>query len=413
MSQGDRIAPESVGGYSAAACGTRSAQEDAFATATSEFAAFGITVTQAPHTGSRPSWVVAGRSNRRWWLVPTSPAPVAAAGWSLFQPLLLSARLLKAVAVTAGRLGLAPMLAQGRLHISGSPAFAAELLPQPAHCSLFTGTAGPHRKSVVQVMDAQGAIKAFAKIACAPLAQSLLTHEAMVLGQLSAVHLRSASLPTVLAIGEFRGATILVTDTVKDVGTRSPARLLPAHRAFLHELSVRMPADSGNAHQVVLDDLHARMTRVRDRLNPAWRSRLGRALVWIEDQPQAISPAGFSHGDFTPWNCFINTEGLYVFDWEYAGYEFPADYDLIHFLMALPGRSGRSSAKEADALLAALSDRSDCDILQASTRLLAYLATLSLRYADRADEVGEGVLDWEGSCRAAALLDHLLASEAS
>lgn len=412
MSQGDRIVPESVGGYSAAACGTRSAQEDPFATATSEFAAFGITVTRAPHTGSRPSWVVAGRSNRRWWLVPTSPAPVAAAGWSLFQPLLLSARLLKAVAVAAGRLGLAPMLAQGRLHISGSPAFAAELLPQPAHCSLFTGTAGPHRKSVVQVMDAQGAIKAFAKIACAPLTQSLLTHEAMVLGQLSAVHLRSAGLPAVLAVGEFRGATILVTDTVKDAGTRSPARLLQAHLDFLHELSVRMPVGSAQGVDVLLDDLHARMARVQDGLELAWRNRLAEVLVRIEDQRPVIAPAGFSHGDFTPWNCFLHDEGLFVFDWEYAGYEFPADYDLIHFLMALPGRSGLSSTKEVDSLLAALSERSGCDIIQASTRLLAYLATLSLRYADRARAAGAGRLDWEGAERSAALLDHLLCTEA-
>ena len=413
MSPGDCIVPGSVGGYPAAACATRSVEEDPFAAATSEFRAFGITVTQTAHSGSRPSWVVAGRASRRWWLVPTAPAPVAAAGWSLFQPVLPGARLLKAAAVVASRLGMAPMLAQSRLHVSGSPAFAVDLLPQPAHCALFTGTEGPHRKSVVQVMDAQGAIKAFAKIACAPSVQSLLTHEARVLEQLHAVHLHSASLPTVMAIGEFRGATILVTDTVKHAGTRSPAQLLPAHLAFLHELSVRMPAAPTDGVDDLLDDLHARMTRVRDGLEPAWRSRLEGALVRIEDHPWAIAPVGFSHGDFTPWNCFLHDEGLYVFDWEYAGYEFPADYDLIHFLMALPGRSGRSSAKEIGSLIATLSERPGCNVLQAGARLLAYLATLSLRYADRARESGAHILDWEGSSRAAALLDHLLAPDAS
>ncbi len=409
----DCTVPGSVDGYAAVTCAARSGEEDPFAAATGEFLAFGLRVTRAPHTGSRPSWVVAGRSNLRWWLVPTGPTRVAAAGWSLFQPVLPGARMLKAAAVLAGRLGLAPIVAQSRLHVSGSPAFAVDSLPQPAYCALFTGTAGPHRKSVVQVMDGEGAISAYAKISCAPSVQSLLTHEAKVLEQLHAVHMRCASLPRVMAIGECRGATILVTDTVKHVGTRSPARLLPVHLAFLHELSVRLPAGSAHGVDALLDDLHARMSRVRDGLESAWRRRLEAALVRIEGQRQAIAPTGFSHGDFTPWNCFPHDEGLYIFDWEYAGYEFPADYDLIHFLMALPSGSNCGGPKEATSLLAAISGRSGCDERQAETRLLAYLATLSLRYADRAREDGSHNLDWEGSGRAAALLDHLLASDAS
>ena len=42
---------------------------------------------------------------------------------------------------------------------------------------------------------------------------------------------------------------------------------------------------------------------------------------------------GAYHGDFTPWNMFVEGGELFVFDWEYAGWGYPMGLDRYHFWM--------------------------------------------------------------------------------
>ena len=42
---------------------------------------------------------------------------------------------------------------------------------------------------------------------------------------------------------------------------------------------------------------------------------------------------GAYHGDFTPWNMFVEGGELFVFDWEYAGRLYPMGLDRYHFWM--------------------------------------------------------------------------------
>ena len=42
---------------------------------------------------------------------------------------------------------------------------------------------------------------------------------------------------------------------------------------------------------------------------------------------------GAYHGDFTPWNMFVEGGELFVFDWEYAGMSYPMGLDRYHFWM--------------------------------------------------------------------------------
>lgn len=39
------------------------------------------------------------------------------------------------------------------------------------------------------------------------------------------------------------------------------------------------------------------------------------------------------HGDFTPWNMFVEKERLFVFDFEYAALAYPPMFDKIHFAL--------------------------------------------------------------------------------
>ncbi len=42
---------------------------------------------------------------------------------------------------------------------------------------------------------------------------------------------------------------------------------------------------------------------------------------------------GAYHGDFTPWNMFVEGGELFVFDWEYAGWTYSIGLDRYHFWM--------------------------------------------------------------------------------
>lgn len=44
---------------------------------------------------------------------------------------------------------------------------------------------------------------------------------------------------------------------------------------------------------------------------------------------------GAYHGDFTPWNMFVEGGELFVFDWEYAGMMYPKGLDHYHFWMQM------------------------------------------------------------------------------
>ena len=40
---------------------------------------------------------------------------------------------------------------------------------------------------------------------------------------------------------------------------------------------------------------------------------------------------GLNHGDFTPWNIYLNREKFAIFDWESASFDLPFGFDYVHF----------------------------------------------------------------------------------
>ncbi|CAA7195210.1 nucleoside/nucleotide kinase family protein [Chryseobacterium potabilaquae] len=46
-----------------------------------------------------------------------------------------------------------------------------------------------------------------------------------------------------------------------------------------------------------------------------------------------IVDLSFSHGDFTPWNCYVKGDVLGIYDWELASAERPKGFDFFHFII--------------------------------------------------------------------------------
>lgn len=378
-----------------------------FAAALREMQALGLRVAATPHPDSVPFDVLAGRMHLRWYLMPRGPRAARAASLALIRPLRWRARLGRRALAVAARLGLPYPGRQGVAHLSGNNRLSTLYGRGPVHAAFMTGTTGPHRKLAIQFMDGRGHILGYAKVACAPATQALLANEATVLGELRAVGLRSAVVPRVLLHAQRDGAAMLAMAAVSTADDTGRTRLGAAHRAFLDELAARTAAWHVPDGAALLHGLRAKTLCLTASLPVAWRRRLERAWRELALAPELIAPRGIAHGDFTPANTCEHRQRLCVFDWEYAGPDYPADYDLIRFLSAIALLRHRRAADWHRAVEAALVRDHGRSARSARARLMAYLYVQVLLLAGRQPAGGEPIRTWEGEPAMALMFDAL------
>lgn len=366
----------------------------------------GLHVTATPHAGSAPLDVLPGRMQRRWYLVPPRPRAVRVASLALVQPLRPGPRILKRFAAGAARLGVPHLWRHACVHVSGPNRIAPVFGPNATHAAFLTGTAGPHRKLVVQFMGGHGSIGGYAKVACKPAAQALLANEASVLAELRDVGLRSAVVPRRLLQEFGEGAAVLATDTARTQRSTCCARLRPSHLAFLDELATRTAsrAPDGGA---LLDGLRAKVRDLPQSLSAEWRHRFEHALELLALAPELVAPRGLAHGDFTPGNTFQHRDRLCVFDWEYAGYDYPADFDLIRFVFTVQALRHEATVACCRAVESVLVRELGRSARAARARLIAYLCAQALMLAGRRSGEKVAALTWEGEQATSLMLDAL------
>lgn len=376
-----------------------------FRGAMQEMAALGLRVTEQPQVDSTPFGVLAGAGSR-WFLLPLRPRAACHAALAMVQPLRRAPRALKRVSGWALGAGLAPALLRHRVHVAGSNRLAAVFGSDAVHCAFLTGTAGPHRKLVAQCMRHDGDILGYAKVACSPAVHALLTNEAAALQTLRDAGLRSAQVPRVLRHEVRAGTALLVTGTVPGTRGARPFHLQAMHLAFLDELATCTSAIDGGA---LLDLWQAQVHGIAGRLSTAWRVRFASTLRALAARAALVAPRGWAHGDFTPVNCFPDGDRLFVFDWEYAGGAYPADFDLIRFLDTATRARRQRDPDVAAAILHELTHAPGRSEDEARARLMAYACACALRGALRQPLAGSAPLWWTGERNDAALLDTLRA----
>lgn len=377
-----------------------------FLAATREMQALGLRVMAIAHAGSAPFDAVAGRMQLRWYLLPAGPRAVSVASLALMQPLRRRARIGKRIMTGAARLSLPHLWRRSRVHVSGTNRLAALFGPGTAHAAFLTGTAGPHRKLAVQFMDDSGVIRGYAKVARTPAAQELLANEAATLAALRDLDLRAAMVPRLLLHERRDGVAVLATDAARAQHAPCRARLERAHIAFLDELAKRTAASAPDG-DALLDGLRAKVRRLPASLTDAWRQRFDRSLRELARAPELVAPRGLAHGDLMPGNLFRYEDRVYVFDWEYAGYDYPADYDLIRFAFAAEALRHRAPIDRCRAVESKLIRDLGRSRNAARVRLIAYLCAQALLLAGRRSGRAGEPLTWEGEPGATRMLDAL------
>lgn len=348
--------------------------------------------------------VIAARSNPRWWLLPLDARKAYISGLEMQQPITVAAKIAKAVARGLARYAPIHLYSRYHLRLSGQVDLNGTFEQSNIKIAYFTGTDGPHRKTSIQIMDQNGKILGYGKLSRAEHIRPYLRNEASILKHIGAMELRSVDVPKVETFRDDEAVTLLITDSMKSSAHTVP--LIPGrqHLEFLTELRSR--TESFGA-RVVLDEL-AVPTRVRSR---EWAARLKRVEQTLLPHADSI-PTCLTHGDFTPWNTFLQGGRLYVFDWEYARQDWPVGFDLVHFLLSTTPSSEQIS--RIDELISRLSQTQfGCDAKLACRALLLSLACHASFYLGRLLDTGNGVTEWRDGYFRAAMIDRLLDLEAS
>jgi len=204
------------------------------------------------------------------------------------------------------------------------------LIGQPvADATVYTGWT----KLICQLFDSQSHVIGFAKIADTVHGRRALERENRVLKTLQGVPELINSIPRVLYIGEWNGHAVQIQTPVGSVQRKSSSKLTRTHLNFLATLR------SLDHKEATLDQWPwwpKIWSWVHDNNNIPFRE--AEALrVAIERSKNVLKNKRILfhrvHGDFSPWNIFIDNDCLLVTDWEQSvSFGFPF-FDIAYFIL--------------------------------------------------------------------------------
>jgi thymidylate kinase/thiamine kinase-like enzyme len=194
--------------------------------------------------------------------------------------------------------------------------------------ALFTGTPGPNNKSIIYTEE--HGLGSFIKVACTLRAAGLVETETNILNRLGSLKLQNMTVPEVYnaSPGMLRQSDLICN------GKRS-GKLQPVHINALIELNeltaIKMPMAENGSWQNIKRDLRELTLSNDPRLPKGMIRKLNRLLD--ETNEYREMEISLCHGDFTPWNLFVQNDLLYAYDWELADPLRPIGFDLFHFII--------------------------------------------------------------------------------
>ncbi|WP_113922235.1 nucleoside/nucleotide kinase family protein [Cognataquiflexum aquatile] len=188
--------------------------------------------------------------------------------------------------------------------------------------ALFTGTAGPNRKLVLF------AKQKFVKIALNENSTRLIEQEKAML------HLVNGGQYLEIPSSKSIGNGILALSDLGSKGKRINSFTL-LHVKALKELTKNQPREvilfgETEIYLNCLRNLAIEKEVSFDSLPKQLVENLGTLAISLSKQS---IPTHFAHGDFTPWNCFVEGEKISLYDFELAHESMPFGFDAFHFVM--------------------------------------------------------------------------------
>ncbi|MCB7128701.1 MAG: phosphotransferase, partial [Candidatus Brocadiales bacterium] len=254
---------------------------------------------------------------------------------------------------------------------------------QPLRTLLSVGAPGPYSKNTLVFVNGRGAVGPIIKVGVSPAAVALLQNEAKWLASLGDKPALASHIPQLLWSGEWRGFFLLVQSCME--GKRVGTRFASSFGRFLTCLQTAETRRQGFIGSKMHRDMRRRYAELRPLLSPAWIDIIERSLARLESAfADTDVVMVVAHRDFAHWNLRQGSQGLVVFDWEYASEEYLPQYDYYHFhFHPLACRREWEDSDLKSAL--ALARRTTTALhsmagMPPYVTLLAYLLDLSLTY---------------------------------
>lgn len=188
--------------------------------------------------------------------------------------------------------------------------------------SLFTGTPGPNRKLLLYSQNQ------FLKIALNNNSKACLQNELLHLNQI-----RPSNHVQLPVVGSISPEIIKLSD----LGARGKRQRA---FSFLHALAlqeIQEPFGSqimACSESEVFQQASLALTNKEGISQHQIPTFLRDKLTLIQDELTHESLIfTWGHGDFTPWNCYVEKGKIQLFDFELAHYSLPLGFDAFHFVM--------------------------------------------------------------------------------
>jgi hypothetical protein len=198
--------------------------------------------------------------------------------------------------------------------------------------SVFEGTPSVHRKTTIQVWKGER-ILGYVKVTRSEEVGRLFEREASFLNEMRNEELGIRNVPMVKVVRCGALFVLLQTTrkTLKSEMVREWGVLQEEFLKKLYEATAKEIAWEESDVAQALRDLREHVDWlpggvdgdvVARRIDAVMERMVGKRVRY-----------GAYHGDFTPWNMFVEEGELFVFDWEYAGWTYPMGLDRYHFWM--------------------------------------------------------------------------------
>ena len=196
--------------------------------------------------------------------------------------------------------------------------------------SIFYGTPSANRKVTIQISEGKR-ILGYCKVSNDERIAKLFFNEQKILSDLHSKGIDN--IPKCLYCGLFNGLDYaFAQSTCRTLKSQASNHFTKSHKDFLQKLRDTTLChcdwnESDFATTLLYLNEHIEAIRIED------RECIVKALHSI-DAYYGGSDVEFSmyHGDFTPWNTFLNNGSLFVFDFEYARFTCPPYMDACHFI---------------------------------------------------------------------------------
>ncbi|MDX2172772.1 MAG: hypothetical protein SFY56_06600 [Bacteroidota bacterium] len=194
--------------------------------------------------------------------------------------------------------------------------------------AVFTGTIGPNNKSIVYINE--NGLGSFFKLATTNSIKELLAKETIVLNRLYVSNIETFRFPEILEIEE----DYIQLNDVSDKGIRV-SKLTNSHIDALIEINektaIKLPLSEIKSWVKIKEDIKLLQNSDDKRLPKGLIKKINVLVNEINEEEEI--EVSLSHGDFTPWNMYLNEDGLHIYDWELADPLKPIGFDLFHFII--------------------------------------------------------------------------------